>query len=308
MGEAKPPTIAVFTKNRSNPAYAAARLGADRSAQRLGARTVHYVPRKPDDIDEQIALIDAALVSRPDVFVLVPVHPTAINAAIRKINAAGVPIVGFINPFSAGGALAYVGSEDYPLAFRIATYMCEHLKARGDVVIVEGPRESITSIERVRGFRDALQKCPQMRIVASICGDYQRDQTLRAGEKLLKSAPHFDAILAANDVMALGMIDVLDAAGRASVVVGVNAVPDAITAIKCGKLLATVDFDAMKMGCVATEAAVRHLRGEVLPKEIILPVQIVDRTNCGQWDKPFEQRACPRWEDVVKWENDANHA
>ena len=38
------PRIAVFTKNRTNPAYAAARLGADRTAARLGATTVHYVP------------------------------------------------------------------------------------------------------------------------------------------------------------------------------------------------------------------------------------------------------------------------
>lgn len=300
MGEAKRLTIAVFTKNRSNPAYAAARLGADRSARRLGARTMHYVPQKPDDVDEQIALIDAALAQRPDAMVLVPVHPTAINEAIRKINAAGVPIIGFINPFSAGGALAYVGSEDYPLAFRIATYLCEHLKARGNVVIVEGPRESVTSLERVRGFRDALRNFPQVRLAESICGDYLRDATLRAGGALLKSGLQFDAILAANDVMALGMLEVLDAAARASVVVGVNAIPDAITAIKAGKLLATVDFDAMKMGCLAAEAAIRHLRGEVLPKEITLPVQIVDRTNCGQWDKPFEERECPRWEDVVK--------
>ena len=300
MAEAKSPTIAVFTKNRTNPAYAAARLGADRTAQRMGARTAHYVPHKPDDVEEQIALIDAALLSRPDAIVLVPVHPTAINAAIRRINAAGVPIVGFINRFTEPSTVSYVSSEDYPLAFRVATYLCEHLKARGDIVIVEGPRESVTSIDRVRGFRDAVKKNPAIRIVATICGDYQRDSTLRAGAEFLKSAPRFDAILAANDVMALAMLEVLDAAGRAGVVAGVNAVPDAITAIKQGKLLATVDFDAMKMGCVATEAAIRHLRGEVVPKEIILPVQIVDRTNYMQWDKPFEQRECPRWEDVVK--------
>ncbi len=300
MGETIHPTIAVFTKNRSNPAYAAARLGADRSARRFGARTVHYVPQKPDDVGEQIALIDAALAQRPDAMVLVPVHPTAINESIRKINAAGVPIIGFINPFSAGGALSYVGSEDYPLAVRIATYLCEHLKARGDVVIVEGPRESVTSRERVRGFRDALRNFPQVHVATSVCGDYLRDETLRAGGALLKSAVRFDAILAANDVMALGMLEVLDAAGRASVIVGVNAIPDAIAAIRAGKLLATVDFDAMKMGCLATEAAIRHLRGEVVPKEIILSVQIVDRSNCGPWDKPFAERECPRWEDVAR--------
>ena len=299
MHAATHPTIAVFTKNRSNPAYAAARLGADRSAQRCGARTVHYVPQKPDNVEQQIELIDSALAQRPDAIVLVPVHPAAINESIRKINAAGVPIVGFINPFSAGDTVTYVGSEDYPLAFKIATYLCEHLKARGDVVIVEGPRESVTSIERVRGFRDALRIFPQVRVVASIRGDYLHEETLRAGAALLDSPVRFDAILAANDVMALGMLELLDAAARASVIVGVNAVPDAITAIRHGRLLATADFDAMKMGCLATEAAIRHLRGEVLPKTITLPVQIVDRTNCAQWDKPFEERACPCWEDVV---------
>ena len=312
MGETALPTIAVFTKNRSNPAYAAARLGADRTAQRLGARTVHYVPRKPDDIDEQIALIDAALrptgeniagrcAQRPDAMVLVPVHPTAINESIRKINAAGVPIFGFINRFTKPQAIvSFVGSEDYPLAFRIATYLCEHLKARGSIVIAEGPPESVSSIERVRGFHDALCNFPHIRVAASIRGDFLRDETLRAGAALLESAVPFDAILAANDVMALGMLELLDAAARSSVIVGINAVPDAITAIRHGRLLATVDFDAMKMGCLATEAAIRHLRGEMVPKEIMLPVQIVDRANCAHWDKPFEARECPRWEDVVR--------
>ena len=292
-------TIAVFTKNRTNPAYAAARLGADRTSERLGARTVHYVPNKPDDADEQIELIDAALATRPDACVLVPVHPTAVNAAIRKISASGVPIFGFINRFTEPATVSFVSSEDYPLAFRVAAYLCEHLKGRGDVVIVEGLRDSVTSVERVRGFYAALAKFPAVRVVATLHGDYQRDVTLRAGAEWMKTAPRFDAILAANDVMALGMLEVLDAAGRDSAVVGINAVPDAITAIKRGRLLATVDFDAMKMGCIATEAAIRHLRGERVPPEIMLPVQIVDRANCALWDKPFAERACPRWEDVT---------
>ena len=291
--------IAVFTKNRTNPAYAAARLGADRSAQRMGARALHYVPHKDDDPQEQIALIDAALAARPDAFVLVPVHPMAINAAIRKITAAGVPIVGFINRFSEPSTVSFVSSDDYPLAFRVATYLCAHLKGRGEVVIFEGPRESVTSLARVRGFHDALAKFPAVRVAASVSGDYLHEPTLHAGRQLLQSGLRFDAVLAANDVMALGMLELLAAAGRTSVVVGINAVPDAIAAIKRGQLLATVDFDAMKMGCLATEAAIRHLRGEQVPAEIMLPVQIVDAANCAQWDKPFEQRACPRWEDVI---------
>jgi ribose transport system substrate-binding protein len=293
-------TIAVFTKNRTNPAYAAARLGADRSAQQLGARTIHYVPNKPDDVAEQIALIDTALKQRPDAVVLVPVHPTAVNAAIRKIVAAGVPLIGYLNRFTEAGPIAYVGSDDYPLALRIAIYVCEHLERRGNVVIVEGPHDSVTSSDRVRGFQDALTRFPQMRIAATICGEYQRDAAKRASAQLLNSEVSFDAVLAANDVMALAMIDALEAAGRKSVVAGVNAIPDAIAAIKDGKLIATSDFDAMNMAAVATEAAIRHLRGETLPHEITLPVQIVNSKNYARWDKPFEERALVKWEDVVK--------
>lgn len=295
------PVIAVFTKNRTNPAYAAARLGADRTAKRMGARTVHYVPEKPDDVAEQIALIDEALAALPAACVLVPAHPTAINAALRKIQAAGVPLFGIINRFTEPQHIAsWVGSEDYPLAFRVGTYLCEHLKGRGEIVIVEGQPHSVTSLERVRGFRDAVKRFPQSRIVTAICGNYQHGDTLRAGEALLKSGVKFGAVLAANDVMALAMLELLAIAGHSCAVTGINAVPDAIEEIKHGHMLATADFDAMKMACIATEAAIRHLRGEKVPMEILLPVQVVDINNCASWDKPFEERECPRWEDLVR--------
>ena len=116
---------------------------------------------------------------------------------------------------------------------------------------------------------------------------------------VLVSGVGFDAILAANDAMAVGAIDAFEAAGKPLVpVVGVNAVPDAIAAIKSGKLLATASFDAMKMACLATEAAVRYLKGESVPREITLPVEIVDRANCAAWDLPFEARALPEWDAI----------
>ncbi len=116
----------------------------------------------------------------------------------------------------------------------------------------------------------------------------------------MSQSVHFDAVLAANDVKALAVPAVLDTAGLKSEVTGINAVPDAVAAIKQAKLLATADFDAMTMGCVATEAVLRPLRREKVPAEVMLPVQIVDRTNYAHWDKPFAARECPRWEDVVK--------
>ena len=64
-------------------------------------------------------------------------------------------------------------------------------------------------------------------------------------------------------------------------------------------MLATADFNAMAMSEIATQAAARHLRGETVPAEIILPVQVVDASNFAKWNVPFEARPSPEWDMVV---------
>jgi ribose transport system substrate-binding protein len=294
------PIIAVFTKNRTNPAYTAARLGAERVAARLGARVVHYVPDKPDDVAEQRALIDRAIAERPDAAVFVPVHATAMSDSVRKLNAARIPTVNYLNRLAEGRFVTFVGSDDRRLARDIAAYLFEHIGGKGDIVILEGVPAAVTSRDRMRGFRDAIAEWPGIRVAASRAGDYQQETARRVMAELLAQLPHLDGILSANDVMSLGAIEALEAAGRRVPVIGVNALPEAIAAIKTGQLLASADFDAMKIACIATEAALRHLRGEPVPAEIILPVSIVDATNYQPWDRPLEERGCPRWEDVVE--------
>ena len=291
--------IAVFTKNRTNPAYDAARLGADRAAQRLGAQTMHFVPAKGDDPDEQSALVDAALALRPDAIVFTPVHATRMNTAIARINAAGIPLFGFVNPMPAARCVSYVGSDDYRLGFEIAQYLFAHLQGRGRVLVVSGPVESVTSIARVRAFEAAASQHSAIALVGTCVGNYLRDRARDCVARWLALNEGFEGCLAANDVMALGAIDALRAAGRTAAVAGVNAIPEAIAAIKRGDMLATADFNAMRMAYLATECAVRHLRGEPVPAEIQLPVEIVDRRNCHLWDLPFEQRPVPTLEETL---------
>src|SRR5215211_3928496 len=104
------PRIAVFTQNRTNPAYEAARLGADRTAARLGATTVHYVPDTPDSVPEQIALIGRAISERPAAAVFVPVDETAVNDAVLGFDAAGIPLFNIITRTTAGRRITFVGS------------------------------------------------------------------------------------------------------------------------------------------------------------------------------------------------------
>ena len=87
---AQPCTLAVFTKNRVNPAYAAARLAADRVAAEAGGRTVHYVPETPDDVGQQKALVGEALAHRPDAVVFVPTDDSAMVEDVRRFETAGI--------------------------------------------------------------------------------------------------------------------------------------------------------------------------------------------------------------------------
>ena len=284
----------MFTKNRSNPAYRAARLGADKAAARLGARALHYVPEKDDDTDEQIALVAQALAARPDAIVFAPVHPTKINAAIERIHAARIPVFGFVNPLPVGRAVSYVGSDDYALALAAAKYLYRHLGGRGRVLLVSGPLESVTSIPRLRAFEEAAKEFPGIAIAGVCLGEYNREKARAAVAGWLRGGGALDGCLAANDVMALGAIEALHAAGRRAVaVVGVNAIPEAIAAIKAGEMLASADFNAMRMCQLATECALHYLRGETVPEKIELPAEIVDRANYHRWDLPFEERPLP---------------
>ena len=147
--------IAVFTKNLLNPAYGAARLGAARAAARLGATVAHYVPETPDDPVEQSALLARALAEGADAIAIATTHPTQLNAAIRKVNAAGIPLVGFISRSTEGAWDSFIGSDDYALGCALADYLFTRIAGEGEVLILEASADATTSVDRARGFRDA---------------------------------------------------------------------------------------------------------------------------------------------------------
>src|ERR1700748_392629 len=83
-------TIAVFTKNTTNPAYEAFRIAADQVARVSGVRTAHYAPKEPDDVDEQRAFVAQALAERPDAIIFIPVDDVAMVDSVKQLNAAAI--------------------------------------------------------------------------------------------------------------------------------------------------------------------------------------------------------------------------
>ena len=292
-------TIAVFTKNSTNPAYEAFRIAADQIARASGAKILHFVPRQPDNVDEQKAMVEQAIKDKPDAIIFIPVDDVAMIPSVRLLNDARIPVILVSNPLP-GSFVTYVGADDFEIGYREARYLFEHLGGKGKIVVIEGTPAAPTNRERLRGYQRAFGEFPGIEVLGSAVGNYQTPDARRGMEKLLGEHQQIDAVLSANDSMALGVLDALKTANRTAIVIGINGILPAIKQIESGGMLASVDFNMFKIGCTATRAAVRHLKREPLPEKVMLPAEVIDKTNYKAWLVPVDQRTCPEWSEVAR--------
>ena len=199
-----------------------------------------------------------------------------------------------------GSFVTYVGADDFEIGYREARYLFENLGGKGKIVVIEGTPAAPTNRERVRGYQRAFAEFPGIQVLGSGTGNYQQPDARRVMEKFLTEHKEIDAVLSANDSMALGVLEALKAANRTAIVIGINGILPAVKEIETGAILATVDFNMFKIGCTATRAAVRHLKHEPLPEKVILPAEVIDKTNYRAWLVPVDQRACPEWSEVAR--------
>ncbi|WER48340.1 sugar ABC transporter substrate-binding protein [Cupriavidus sp. WKF15] len=292
--------IAVFTKNQTNPYFQVVRQGADAAAKSMNAKVTHYIPTKPDSIPEQMSQIEDVIVRKPDAVVFIPVDYKAMGPGVKKLNAANIPVVNVTDRSDVGTFVSFVGASDYELGLKTATHLFNAMGGKGNVVLLEGIKGSLTNVDRVRGVNDALKAFPKVKLLAAQPANYQRLQALQVMENLMQSYPQIDAVFAANDAMAIGAIEALQGANRKALVSGINGTKEAIDAIKAGTMLATGDYNGFAQGCLGAMAAIRKLRGLPVKQDIVLPAVVIDKTNYQPLDVPVEKRACPRWEDGAK--------
>jgi PAS domain S-box-containing protein len=94
--------------------------------------------------------------------------------------------------------------------------------------------------------------------------------------------PKFDALLAANDEMAIGAMEALREHGctvpRDAAVIGFDNISDAQFSVPS---LTTVGQQLAEQGQAAAGIAIGMVRGDTRPAEIVLPARLLPRTSCG---------------------------
>jgi ribose transport system substrate-binding protein len=104
-------------------------------------------------------------------------------------------------------------------------------------------------------------------------GEWMTEPALRKMEGILNQHPELKGVFCANDMMALGAIKAIDAAGKTGkiVVTAYDNLQSAQEAIKAGALYATIEQHPDRMGELGVEYALKLFKGESLPP--IVPVE-----------------------------------
>jgi ribose transport system substrate-binding protein len=239
-------------------------------------------------------------VKKPDAIVFIPVDYNALVPAVEKINAAGIPVVNISDRLAGGKVVSFIGVDDQSTALATGRALFTAMGGKGNVVMLEGVKGTLTNTDRVKGFTDALKEFPNIKLLASQPANYQRLAALQVMENLIQSFPQIDGVIGLNDPMAIGAIEALDGANRKALVIGINGSKEAIELIKSGKLLASGDFHSFNNGCLGVEVAVRSLRKEPVPQRLILKPLVIDKSNLQAFEVPVEQRTCLTLADAMK--------
>jgi ribose transport system substrate-binding protein len=279
-------TVALVLKTLNHPFFVDMRRGAQDAADRLGVTLQVQAAEREIDVDKQMQIVENMLQTGIDVLAITPSGSREIVSALVKASKANVPIVIVDTRLDAKAAevagvkpQTFIGSDNYEGGKLAGEYVVSSTGGKARVGILEGIPGHETGDSRLRGFRDAVAKAPGITIAASQPANWERDQGFNVFQNMLQAHRDIDTVFAASDLMALGAIEAIAAAGRTGKirVVGFDALDDAKKAVEAGTMAATVAQFPYEMGKAAVESAVKILAGEKLPPDIMVKLEMVTK-------------------------------
>ncbi len=148
--------------------------------------------------------------------------------------------------------------------------------------LITGPRNVTTGVERIEGYRRALQEHRiELREELILEGDYRENSGYRHTMTFLKMHPRPTAVFACNDLMAIGALMALEEAGiRVPDEMAVVGYDDTPLASVARPRLTTIAQPKYEMGALACEVLIDRMRDRGRPKqELFLKPQLIIRES-----------------------------
>jgi ribose transport system substrate-binding protein len=136
-----------------------------------GVRSDFVGPQTYDPKAERDALDEAVQKKATGILISVA-DPAVLKDSINKAVAAGIPVITVDSDAPSSKRLFFIGTNNYQAGFTGGQRLVKELKGKGNVVVFTMPDQQNLQ-DRLRGYKDALAKTPEIKItrVVDIQGD-----------------------------------------------------------------------------------------------------------------------------------------
>jgi ribose transport system substrate-binding protein len=276
-------TIGYTTADTVNEYWVTVKNAAEEEAKRLGVNLVH-VPTQGDQVSKQLDIINDFIAQKVDAVIISAVDSEGIVPGIKKLNDAGIPVIGTDVIPAGGDMIAKVWVDPYYGGTLVGKYILDELGPNGKLFIIDPTSYAEIIDIRLNGGRDILEENGWTTIRQAI-NPYGRPQAIELTETVLLANPDIKAIYTLNDDMALGSVQAtMDSGQNDILVVGYDALPEALESIANGEMAATVFQDNKLMASWAIQQALIYINSPWIGTiDFNMPPILITKDNVGQF-------------------------
>lgn len=210
-------------------------------------------PKQQEQIRQELSTGDAACT----VLNVLPNSDSDTTPIVKAAQNAGAYVVtqwnkpADLSPTDYDHWISHITYDGTDSGYQIANAMFEQMGGKGKVIALQGILSTAAAKDRFAGLEKALDENTDVELLDQQEAGFDRTKAFDITKTLLaKYGDEVTGIWAANDDMALGAIQALEAEGLDGkvAVVGIDAVPEAVTAVSDGKMTATVSSDGPWQG------------------------------------------------------------
>ncbi|WP_246010884.1 substrate-binding domain-containing protein [Brevibacillus nitrificans] len=207
------------------------------------AEGLKYVITTAADPNKQTNDIEDLISKKVSAIVMLPIESAAMTPVAKKVKDAGIPLIVVDRELESDDFTALVKGDNKGIGSHAGAYLVDKLGGKGKIVEIIGVPSSVTTM-RSDGFREAIKDHPDMQVIASQSGDFQKEKSLNVMQNILQSESQIDAVYTHDDEMALGVLQAIKEAKRTDikVVTGAGGHKDVYKLIKDGDPLMQATF------------------------------------------------------------------
>jgi DNA-binding LacI/PurR family transcriptional regulator len=239
---------------------------------------VLLMPQAPTDEERAERYLGAG---HTDGAILISLHGSdPLPGALQR---RGVPLVVGGRPMAPG--VTYVDVDNAGGAATAVRHLVDVGRRR--IATIAGPQDMAPGADRLAGYHAAVAEAGRAADEALVeISDFSHDGGRAAMERLLQRTPELDAVFVASDLMALGALSALRAAGRAVPVdVAVVGFDDSQLALTTQPTLTSVGQPIEEMGRELTRLLLEEIRSPGgSPRRVILDTRLIVRGSSGGGD------------------------